>query len=131
MLLVLAIVDFGRVFNIQETATQAARAGARLAAVCKSTCSTDVRSATIAAAPGLTAGSITVGIVYCPAGSTPQSCIPNPSSPPGDSYCPANATQSNGNAVVSVAYPYQFFQIVTGGLLTITVTGRASMPCNG
>ena len=67
LLLVFGIIDFGRAINAQITLTQAARTGARLAALGQP----NVVSATQAAATGLSP--VTVGVTPCPAGATQTS----------------------------------------------------------
>ena len=61
LLLVFGIIDFGRALNAQITLTQAAREGARLAALGQS----NVVSGTQAAATGLSP--VTVTVTSCPA----------------------------------------------------------------
>ncbi|MFN2518927.1 MAG: TadE/TadG family type IV pilus assembly protein [Jatrophihabitantaceae bacterium] len=124
LLLVVAIIQFGFAYHAQVTVTQAARAGARLAAICGSTCPTNVTQSTKDAAPGLTPSNITVTIQYCTTGSTP-SC--------SSGYCPAGKTQADGNAVVTVTYPYAFtFGVLTASVSpSVTITGKASLPCGG
>jgi Flp pilus assembly protein TadG len=110
LLLVFGIIDFGRALNAQITLTQAARTGARLAALGQP----NVVSATQAAATGL-------------------SPVPTVAVTP----CPSGATQTTA-AVVTVTYSFNFITpigaiagILGGGSLgapiTLTATGR--MPC--
>jgi Flp pilus assembly protein TadG len=108
LLLVFGIVDFGRALNAQITLTQAAREGARLAALGQP----NVVGATQAAATGLS--SVTVTVTSCPAG----------------------ATQTTG-AVVRASYSFNFVTPVGaiaglfgggfGAPITLTATGE--MPC--
>jgi len=65
LLLVFGIIDFGRALNAQVTLTQAAREGARLAALGEP----NVVSRTQAAAAGLSPVAVTV--MACPAGAGP------------------------------------------------------------
>jgi Flp pilus assembly protein TadG len=124
LLLIAGIVQFGFAYHAQVTVTQAARAGARLAAICGSTCPTSVTQSTIDAAPGLTLTAGNVNIQYCTTGSTPTCSA---------GYCPAGKTQADGNAVVTVTYPYNFtFGVLTNSTSpSITITGKASLPCGG
>jgi len=66
LLLVFGLIDFGRALNAQVTLTQAAREGARLAALGQS--NPNVVSRTQAAATGLKSVSVTV-VTACPAGA--------------------------------------------------------------
>ncbi|ADX73884.1 TadE-like protein [Pseudarthrobacter phenanthrenivorans Sphe3] len=53
LLLLLGIIEFGRVFNVQVSLTQAAREGARYAAIHHDEAGLDVRGTALAAAPAL------------------------------------------------------------------------------
>jgi len=64
LFLVCGLIDFGRALNAQITLTQAAREGARLAALGQS----NVTSRTQAAATGLSG--VTVTVTACPGGGT-------------------------------------------------------------
>jgi Flp pilus assembly protein TadG len=103
VLLLLGIVELGMAFNTQLTLTAAAREGVRVMALSGSPSA--ARSATIAAAPGLTpppaAGQIAV---------TPASCSPGQT------------------ATVIVTYP---FTPVTSLLGEFTLTARGVMRCGG
>jgi Flp pilus assembly protein TadG len=119
-----AIVQFGFIYNAQVTVTQAAREGARLAAICGASCSSGpIDTSTKNAAPGLDPSQLTVTIMYCPAGG---SCTGAPGAP---AYCPANATQATGDAEVVVSYP----ESLGAPLLSYSfaVKGKARMPCGG
>jgi len=109
LLLVFGIIDFGRAINAQITLTQAARTGARLAALGQP----NVVSATQAAATGLSPVAVAV---------TP---------------CPANATQTS-TAIVTATYSFHFVTPVGaiagmfggkgfGSPITLSATGE--MPC--
>jgi len=109
LLLVFGIVDFGRAINTQITLTQAAREGARLAALGQP----NVVSGTQAAATGLSP--VTVAVTSCPSG----------------------ATQTT-SAVVKASYLFKFVTPVGaiaglfggkgfGAPITLTATGE--MPC--
>ncbi len=107
MVLVFGIIDFGRAFNAQVSLTQAAREGARLAALGNSTAT--VVSRTTAAAPSLSGLTVTV---------TP---------------CAVGAIQTT-DAVVVVKYTLTFSTPMVGlvGLPTTKVlTGTGHMPCQG
>lgn len=111
LLLLFGIIDFGRALNAQITLTQAAREGARLAALGKS----NVVSGTQAAAIGLTGVGVTV--------------TPSPT-------CPANAGPGV-NATVKVTYTFTFvtpvaaisglFGSTWGSTMNLSATGV--MPC--
>jgi Flp pilus assembly protein TadG len=109
LLLVFGIIDFGRAINAQITLTQAARTGARLAALGQP----NVVSATQAAATGLSP--VTVAVTACPSG----------------------ATQTTA-AAVTASYSFTFVTPVGaiagffggggfGAPITLSATGR--MPC--
>jgi Flp pilus assembly protein TadG len=112
LLLVFGIVDFGRAINAQVTLTQAAREGARLAALNES----DLVSRTQAAATGLSSVNVTV-TTACPA---------------------TGGAQAGDDAVVSVSYSFSFVTPIGaiagmfGGASygsPITLTARGEMPC--
>jgi Flp pilus assembly protein TadG len=108
LLIVFGLIDFGRALNAQITLTQAAREGARLAALGES----NVVSATQAAATGLSP--VTVTVTACPPGAG-----------------------AGVNAIVRVSYTFSFitpinaivgmFGSSTGSGMTLTATGV--MPC--
>ena len=109
LLLVFGIIDFGRALNAQITLTQAAREGARLAALGQP----NVVSGTQAAATGLSP----VAVVVTP--------------------CPSGATQTT-DAVVHASYSFSFVTPVGaiaglfggggyGSPIPLSATGR--MPC--
>ena len=109
-LLVFGIVDFGRGLNAQITLTQAAREGARMAALGEP--NANVVSGTQGAATGLSPVSVTV------------------------TSCPASAG-AGVNAVVQVSYTFTFLtpvgslaKIFGGGWgSTLTLTAQGVMPC--
>jgi Flp pilus assembly protein TadG len=109
LLLVGAIIQFSVLFWHQITLTQAAREGARLAAICNqdATCLSNVVSRTQGAAPGmsLSAGQVSV---------TP---------------CPSTATNPPGNAIVVVTYT----ENIGGPIASIRMQlkGRVYTPCGG
>jgi Flp pilus assembly protein TadG len=109
-LLVFGIVDFGRGLNAQITLTQAAREGARMAALGEP--NANVVSGTQGAATGLSPVSVTV------------------------TSCPADAG-AGVNAIVQVSYTFTFLtpvgsiaKIFGGGFgSTMTLTAQGVMPC--
>jgi Flp pilus assembly protein TadG len=108
LLLVFGIIDFGRALNAQITLTQAAREGARMAALGES----NVVGGTQTAATRLSPVAVTV------------------------TSCPANAA-TGVNAVVKTSYTFSFvtpigaiarlFGSSFGSTMTLTATGV--MPC--
>jgi Flp pilus assembly protein TadG len=114
VVLVFGIIDFGRAFNAQVTLSEAAREGARLAAVCNnsspSTCGT-VASRTTAAAPNLSGVNVTT-----------------------TTACPLGATSAT-DAVVTVTWTLTFSgplpALVPGFPASKTLTGTGHMPCQG
>jgi Flp pilus assembly protein TadG len=109
LIIVFGLIDFGRALNAQITLTQAAREGARLAALGQS----NVVSRTQAAATGLSNVSVTV------------------------TACPANPTATS-DAVVQTSYSFSFLTPVGaiagmfGGVKfgsPITMTATEDMPC--
>ena len=109
-LLVFGIVDFGRGLNAQITLTQAAREGARMAALGEP--NANVVSGTQGAATGLSPVSVTV--TSCPAGAG-----------------------AGVNAIVQVSYTFTFLTPVgsiakifgSGWGSTLTLTAQGVMPC--
>ncbi len=124
LLLVFGIIDFGRALNAQITLTQAAREGARLAALGDS----NVVSGTQTAATGLSP--VSVGVSSCPAGTTSGATCTTVTT------CPANAA-TGVSAVVQASYSFSFitpikaiasmFGASFGSTMTLTATGV--MPC--
>lgn len=109
LLIVFGIIDFGRALNAQVTLTQAAREGARLAALNQP----DVVGRTQAAATGLSP--VAVSVTACPAGAGPEV-----------------------SATVDVTYVFNFVTPVgaVAGLVggsglgsPITLTAQGAMPC--
>jgi Flp pilus assembly protein TadG len=114
LVLVFGIIDFGRVFNAQVTLSQAAREGARLAALCNSSTPTtcgSVATRTTAAAPNLSGVSVTT-TTTCPVGST-----------------------SATDAVVTVSWTITFSTplagLVPGFPSSKVLSGTGHMPCQG
>ena len=109
LLLVFGIIDFGRALNAQITLTQAAREGARLAALGEP----NVVSRTQAAATGLSP--VTVTVTACPVGAG-----------------------AGVNAVVKVTYSFSFLTPInaiasifggSGFGSTLTLTASGVMQC--
>jgi Flp pilus assembly protein TadG len=109
LLIVFGIIDFGRALNAQITLTQAAREGARLAALGQP----NVASRTQAAAVGLSP--VIVSVTSCPTGAGPDA-----------------------DAVVRTSYTFSFITPVgaIAGLIggsgfgsPITLTAQGVMPC--
>jgi Flp pilus assembly protein TadG len=109
LLIIFGIIDSGRALSAQVTLTEAAREGARLAALGQP----NVVGQTQAAAPGL--NPVNVAVTPCPAGAGPTA-----------------------NAVVSVSYSFSFITPVGaiagmfggGGFgAPIMLTSQAVMPC--
>src|SRR5258708_39078510 len=105
------IIDAGRALNAQITLTQAARAGARLAALGQP--DTTVQNSTVAAATGLTG--VTVNVTGCPPGAGPTS-----------------------DATVSVSYTFSFVTPIgaiaglfggSGPGSPFVLTAQGVMPC--
>ena len=109
LLLVFGIVDFGRALHAQITLTQAAREGARAAALKQS----NVESRTQTAAPGLS--DVTVTVTACPATPTPGT----------DAKVEAKYTFTFATPIGGIA------SLLGGGGYgdPITLTGRGVMPC--
>lgn len=74
LLILLGIIEFGRVFNVQVSLTQAAREGARYAAIHHGEPGFDVQSTALAAAPALSGlgVSVTHNASSCSSGSNVQ-----------------------------------------------------------
>jgi Flp pilus assembly protein TadG len=100
-LIVYGIIDFGRAYNAQETLTQSARVGARLASLGKD--STTVKSAVVNAA----ASSLTVSA----------------------SNVTVSGRCTGGDTSETVKVDYQFNYLTPLFNHTITITGKATAPC--
>lgn len=107
LLITIGIITFGFVFNAQITATQAAREGARLTAICAqdATCLSSVKAQVESHAPGLSLSDSQISVTSCPANSPTAS------------------------ATVTITYVENLHipPLATG----ITVHGIASTPCGG
>jgi Flp pilus assembly protein TadG len=104
MLIISGIIDFGRVYNAQETLTQAARVGARQASLGKSTATVqqDVRDA---------ATSLDV---------------------PASSVHVANHCGTTNEAIVTVDYDVDFWMLsafLPSHVSHVSVQGKATAPC--
>lgn len=123
---VFGLIDFGSAYNRKLTEDQAAREGARLAALGGTTGT--VKSRTQAAASGMTLNTST-DVHVCYRGSTDTSACTT------DSGSPVCTSASTGDAVVTVSQVYRFvtpvavFLKLSNTSLTISATGR--MPCGG
>lgn len=117
LLIVFGIIDFGRALNAQITLTQAAREGARVAALGGTTGQIQARAT--AAAPGLSP--VTVTVV---------------------SACPANSGAAGLNGTVQVNYTFSFLTPIgpiaalfggggggSGFSSPRTLTATGVMPC--
>src|SRR6266487_401253 len=100
LLVVFGIIDFGRAYNAQQTVTQAARVGARLATLGKN--STTVKNAVVSAATALDVKSSDVSVS-------------------GD------CSGSDVSETVKVHYHFAYLTPLFSH--TITITGRATAPC--
>lgn len=109
LLLLIGIVEFGRVYNAQIELTGAAREGVRVMAIQNNPAS--ARSATRVAAPSLS-----------PAITDSQIAIL--SSPANTGLCAAGST-----VTVTATYPMKFLTGMFGA--TITLTGKSVMKCGG
>jgi hypothetical protein len=96
--------------------------------VCGSTCSITPTNQALSTIPtGYQDTGFTIVIQNCSSGG---SCTGSSGSP---AYCPSGATQSTSYEVATVSDSYTF----TFGILknfspfTITLTGKATMPCGG
>lgn len=123
--LVFGVIDFGTAFNRKITETEAAREGARLAALGNATSA--VKSRTQQAASGMTLTTGNIAVCY-KAATDSSSCS-------GDTGSPVCTSGLTGDAVVTVTYVYSFqtpiraFVKLANTSLTLTATGR--MPCGG
>lgn len=114
LLLIFGIVDFGRMLNSQIIITEAAREGARWAALGQTTPTPAARATT--AAIGLTAPAPTATVTACPLSAAPAD-----------------------RATATVTYQFNFitpFNALAGmfgatGANTVQLSGRAVMRCGG
>jgi Flp pilus assembly protein TadG len=120
LLIVFGLIDFGRALNAQITLTQAAREGARLAALGSySTSQICTRVVTAATSLSLTCTNVTV-----------------------TSSCPSSSSSTGvgtGDGVVQVTYPFTFVTPIgaiaslvgggSGSFSGLTLTAQGDMPC--
>jgi Flp pilus assembly protein TadG len=111
LVLLLGIIEFGRVYNAQLQLTAAARDAARVVSINAAPAQTlaNARSAAIASAGSLN-----------PAVAPSQVAVSV--NPGGTSVCPPGST-----ATVTVTYPLKFLTGVFGA--SVTLTGRGAMQC--
>jgi Flp pilus assembly protein TadG len=116
LLMVFGLIDFGRALNAQITLTQAAREGARVAALGQQ--NSVVASRVSQAGTGLGALTVTMCGSTVTSGTT-QSC------------CPANGPQG-ADATVQVTYRFPFVTPI-GAMVGLgsglTLTAQGVMPC--
>jgi Flp pilus assembly protein TadG len=107
LLIITGIITFGFVFNAQITVTQAAREGARLAAICgqDATCLGTVKAQVESHAPGLSLTDSQIAVTSCP----------------------ANSTTASATVTITYVENLRIPPLDTG----ITLHGTASTPCGG
>lgn len=105
VLLVLGIIEFGRIYNVQTTVSGAARESVRTMALTNSTSSARSAAKNAAANLNLTDGQIAISPSSCPTSSAPT------------------------NVTVTITYPVTLVTKLFG--TTLTVTGKGVMLCNG
>jgi Flp pilus assembly protein TadG len=113
LLVVFGIIDFGRMLNAQISLTQAAREGARWAALGQS----GVPARVTAAAPGLTPAPSTSVISSCPANAAVGASAEGPAS-----------------YTISFVTPFGAIASLVGGTSpggTVTLTSTARFRCGG
>ncbi|WP_139005774.1 TadE/TadG family type IV pilus assembly protein [Arthrobacter crystallopoietes] len=112
LLLLLGIVEFGRVYNAQMQLTAAARDGARVMSInsVPSQAAADAKAATIASAIALHPDIATDQISISISPSSTATCVPG------------------SVATVAVSYPMQFLSGMFGA--TINLTGKGVMQCS-
>jgi Flp pilus assembly protein TadG len=112
LLILLGIIEFGRVYNAQMQLTAAARDGARVMSInsAPSTAAADARAATIASAGALNPAVADSQINIAVSPSSTGVCMPG------------------ALATVTVTYPMQFLSGMFGA--SITLTGKGVMQCS-
>lgn len=107
LLILLGIVTFGFVFNAQITVTQAAREGARFAAICgqDAVCLGTVKAQVESHAPGLALSDDQIVVTSCP----------------------ANSPTASATVTITYLENLQIPPLDHG----VTLTGKASTPCGG
>lgn len=113
LLILIGTMEFGRVFNIQNSLTQAAREGARHAAIHYSDGSLDVEGAALGAAPSL--DGLGVAVAHNAADCAPDANV--------------EVTTSVSLASMSGFLDAGFFG--SPGLFPMTLTGVGVMRCGG
>ncbi|MFD0045974.1 TadE/TadG family type IV pilus assembly protein [Pseudarthrobacter scleromae] len=108
LLILIGTMEFGRVFNVQNSLTQAAREGARHAAINYNKSTLDVGGTALAAAPSL--GGLGVSVV-----DNASACTPG----------------ANVEVTTSVSLPSLSGFLDAGGLFPMTLTGVGVMRCGG
>lgn len=111
VLLVLGIVEFGRVYNIQNSLSAAAREGVRVMAISQ--------DAAAARAAARRAG------LFDPAVTDAQICISTGAS----GACSATSCPAGGSVTLTIRYPVDYATGLFPGDLTLT--GKGVMRCGG
>lgn len=122
LLLILAIIEFGRAYNVQLTLTAAAREGVRVMAISNDqTKAKDAARAAAASVGSIPAADITISPADCksPAASPSPSPSPSPSS-----------TSSSTSAQVTLTIPYKLASL-TGVAGPFALSGKGVMLCGG
>lgn len=132
LLIIFGVIDFGRALNAQITLTQAAREGARLAALgdTNAEVTTRAQDAAVGVKP------VTVSVTDQPNSSA--DCPSDPVVGNADCACPAGAAVGNEDAKVQVSYSFSFVTPV-GAVMAIfggggfaspfTLSATGVMPC--
>lgn len=108
LLILIGTMEFGRVFNVQNSLTQAAREGARHAAINYNKSTLDVEGTALAAAPSLSGLAMTVT--------------------DNASTCTSGA---DVEVTTSVSLPSLSGFLDAGGIFPMTLTGVGVMRCGG
>ncbi len=128
LVLLFGIFEAGRMLNIQQTLTNAAREGARLSVLplqggtdsLPSTGVVQARVQTFLDASGLNGAAATVDVNQC-CDPSPNTCTAPSGSP---AKCPAGTTQYSR---VTVTVPYKVVSISMFSLLEVNLRGQATM----
>lgn len=113
LLILIGTMEFGRVFNIQNSLTQAAREGARHAAIHYSDGTLDVEGTALAAAPSLSGLGVTVT-------HNADSCAPG-----ADVEVTTSVNLSSMSGFLDAGW------FGSPGLFPMTLTGIGVMRCGG
>ncbi len=113
LLIVMGTIEFGRVLNVQISMTQAAREGARYAAIHYKDSNLDVKAATLAAAPSL--AGLPVGVT-----NNAGSCTSG-----------ANVTVTTTVSLPSLSGFLDAGFFGSPGMFPMTLTGKGVMRCGG